>query len=197
MMMMLGFFGLIFELFSPGAIFPGVAGVIFLILAFYSMSSMPVNYAGIALIIFGIVLFLLEIKIISHGILAIGGTVSVLLGSMILFRSSPTENFVALSWSVIFSVTAVSALFFLFIITMGLRAQRLKPVSGGDAMIGKTAETVEELNPSGHVNIVGETWNAMSLSGKINENEKVIVKEIKGLTLYVEPIGGMALRIEK
>lgn len=186
--MMLGFYGLLFELFSPGAIFPGIAGVIFLILAFYSMSSMPVNYAGVALILFGIILFLLEIKIISHGLLAIGGIISVLLGSMILFRTSPTENFVVLSWSVIFSVTAVSALFFLFIVTMGLRAQRTKPVSGANALIGKMAETINTLDLSGQVTLMGETWNAVSLSKKINKNEKVIVKEIKGLTLYVEPV---------
>jgi len=184
-MMMLGFYGLLFELFSPGAIFPGIIGVICLILAFYSMSSMPVNYAGLALIIFGIILYLLEIKVISHGLLAIGGTISVLLGSMILFRSSPTENFVSLSWSVIISVTAVSTLFFLFLITMGLRAQRSKPVSGVNTLIGRTAETMGALDLQGHVKISGETWNAISLSGKINENEKVIVKEIKGLTLYV------------
>jgi membrane-bound serine protease (ClpP class) len=183
--MMLGFYGLLFELFSPGAIFPGIIGVICLILAFYSMSSMPVNYAGLALIIFGIILYLLEIKVISHGLLAIGGTISVLLGSMILFRTSPIENYVSLSWSVIISVTAFSALFFLFLITMGLRAQRAKPVSGSNALIGKTAETLGTLDLSGQVRLLGETWNAISLSGKINENEKVIIKEIKGLTLYV------------
>jgi len=186
--MMLGFYGLLFEFFSPGAIFPGIVGVICLILAFYSMSSMPVNYAGLALIIFGIILFLLEVKIISHGLLAIGGTISVLLGSMILFRTSPTQNFVTLSWSVILSVTAFSALFFAFIVTMGLRAQGSKPVSGGNALIGKTAETINSLDPSGQIKLMGETWNAISLSGKINENEKVIIKEIKGLTLYVQPI---------
>ena len=186
--MMLGFYGLLFEFFSPGAIFPGIIGVICLILAFYSMSSMPVNYAGLALIIFGIILFLLEVKIISHGLLAIGGTISVLLGSMILFRTSPTQNFVTLSWSVILSVTAFSALFFAFIVTMGLRAQGSKPVSGGNALIGKTAETINSLDPSGQIKLMRETWNAISLSGKINENEKVIIKEIKGLTLYVQSI---------
>lgn len=185
--MMLGFYGLLFELFSPGAIFPGIIGVICLILAFYSMSSMPVNYAGLALIIFGIILFLLEIKVISHGMLAVGGTISVLLGSMILFRSSPVENFVSLSWSVIFSVTAFSVLFFLFIVTMGLRAQRAKPVSGEHAMIGQTALTLTPLDPRGQVTLMGEIWNAVSLSQKINSNEKVIVKEVKELTLYVQP----------
>jgi len=190
--MMLGFYGLLFELFSPGAIFPGIIGVICLILAFYSMSSMPVNYAGLGLIIFGIILYLLEIKVISHGLLAIGGTISVLLGSMILFRTSSTQNFVALSWSVIISVTAFSALFFTFIITMGLRAQHANPVSGSSALIGKTAETINSLDLFGQVRFMGETWNAVSLAGKINENEKVIIKEIKGLTLYVQPINNSA-----
>ncbi|MGN6264211.1 MAG: NfeD family protein [Ginsengibacter sp.] len=185
--MMLGFYGLIFELFSPGAIFPGIIGVICLILAFYSMSSMPVNYAGLGLIIFGIILYLLEIKIVSHGLLAIGGTVSVLLGSMILFRTSPVENYVSLSWSVIISVTVFSALFFLFLITMGLKAQRSKPASGVNTMIGQTALTLGELDPAGQVSVLGEIWKAVSLSGKIPENEKVTVKEIKELTLYVEP----------
>ena len=184
-LMMLGFFGLLFELFSPGAIFPGIVGVICLILAFYAMSSMPVNYAGLALIVFGIILFLLEIKVISHGMLAIGGIISVLLGSMILFRDSPAENYVALSRSVIFSVTAVSTLFFAFIITLGLRAQRSRPVSGASVLLGKAAQTMEPLNPTGHVRVMGETWNATSLEGNIDENEKVIIKEIKGLTLYV------------
>ncbi len=190
--MMLGFYGLLFELFSPGAIFPGIVGVICLILAFYSMSSMPVNYAGLALIIFGIILYVLEIKVISHGLLAIGGTVSVLLGSMILFRTSPMQNFVSLSWSVIFSVTAVSVLFFLFLITMGVRAQRTKPVLGDSSMIGKIAVTTTDIDIQGQVRLMGETWNAISLSGKIAGNEKVIIKKIKGLTLYVQPLNGSA-----
>ncbi|HSN08347.1 MAG TPA: nodulation protein NfeD [Hanamia sp.] len=186
--MMLGFYGLLFELFSPGAIFPGIVGVICLILAFYSMSSMPVNYAGLALIVFGIILYLLEIKIISHGLLAIGGTISVLLGSMILFRTSPMQNFESLSWSVIFSVTGVTLLFFLFLITMGLRAQRTKPVLGDNSMLGKTAVTSTDIDIQGQVKFMGETWNAVSLEGKIRANEKVVIKEIKGLTLYVQPL---------
>lgn len=185
--MMLGFFGLMFELFNPGAIFPGIVGVICLILAFYSMSSMPVNYAGLALIVFGIILYLLEIKIVSHGMLAIGGTVSVLLGSLFLFRASPVDNFVSLSHTVIFSVTTVTALFFLFLVTMGLRAQRAKPVSGASTLIGQTAVTIGELDPTGQVSVAGEIWRAVSLSGAIKANENVIVKEIKDLTLYVEP----------
>ena len=187
-LMMLGFFGLLFELFNPGAIFPGIVGVICLVLAFYSMSSMPVNYAGVGLIVFGIVLFLLEIKIISHGMLAIGGIISVLLGSLILFRNSPAENFVSLSWLLVSVVTAVSGLFFLFLVVMGLRAQKAKPVSVQNNLIGKTAIALQHLNPDGQVMIMGENWRAVSLSGDIKENEEVTIKSIEGFTLFVEPL---------
>ncbi|MEO6220961.1 MAG: nodulation protein NfeD [Ginsengibacter sp.] len=187
-LMMLGFYGIMFELFNPGAILPGIAGVIFLIFAFYSMNSMPVNYAGLGLIIFGIILFLLEIKIISHGMLTIGGVVAVLLGSLILFRSSSTENFISVSRSLIFAVTAVTALFFLFIVRMGLKAQRSKSSSGLEVLIGKFGQTIEALDPLGSVRVNGEIWKAESLSGPINEHEKIVVKEIKNLTLYVEHI---------
>jgi membrane-bound serine protease (ClpP class) len=188
MLMMLGFLGIIFELFNPGAIFPGIVGVIALIFAFYSMSSLPVNYAGLSLIIFGIVLFVLEIKIISHGLLSIGGVISVLLGSLFLFRASPEENFISISWTVIFAVTAVTALFFLFIAGMGLKAQRSKPVIGMDTFIGKKGEAVNTLEPKGIIKVNGEIWNAISLSEKINAGEKIIVREIKNLTLYVEKV---------
>ncbi|HEY5408629.1 MAG TPA: nodulation protein NfeD [Ginsengibacter sp.] len=187
-LMMLGFFGLIFELFNPGAIFPGIAGVIFLVLAFYSMSSMPVNYAGLSLIIFGIVLFLLEIKIVSHGLLTIGGIISVLLGSMFLFRQTSTESVTAVSRSIIYTTTAITTLFFMFVVGMGLKAQRLKPVTGNNALIGMTGDALTLIDPSGMVKVNGETWKAIALAGKVNEGEKIIVKEIKDLTLYVEAV---------
>lgn len=186
LLMMLGFYGILFELFSPGAIFPGIAGVISLILGFYAMSMLPVNYAGIALIVFGIILFLLEIKITSHGLLTIGGIISVVIGSMILFRSSPLENIASLSWTVILSTTAVTALFFLFVVGMGLKTLKTKPVSGASAIIGQYAKTITPLDPDGLVKMRGETWKAISLSGSINKNEKVIIKELKGFTLYVD-----------
>ncbi len=187
-LMMLGFYGIMFEMFNPGALLPGIAGVIFLIFAFYAMNTMPVNYAGIGLIIFGIILFLLEIKIISHGMLTVGGVVSVLLGSLILFRTSSTENFVTLSRSLVFAVTAVTALFFLFVVGMGLKAQRAIPSSGVETLIGKFGETMELLQPTGRIRVAGEIWKAESLSGAISENEKIVVKGIKNLTLYVEQV---------
>lgn len=187
-LMMLGFFGLLFELFNPGAIFPGIVGVICLVLAFYSMSSMPVNYAGVGLIVFGIALFLLEVKVVSHGMLAVGGIISVLLGSLILFRDSPMENFVSLSWLLVSTVTAISGLFFLFLVVMGLKAQKAKPVSLQNNLVGRGALVVQRLNPEGQVVVLGENWRAVSVSGTIEANAKVIIKEVKGLTLFVSPV---------
>jgi membrane-bound serine protease (ClpP class) len=187
-LLLLGMYGLMFELYSPGAILPGIVGVISLILAFYSMHSLPINYAGLALIIFGIILFLLEIKIVSHGLLAIGGVISLLLGSMMLIRSGSSLEMVKISRGVIFAATAVSALFFLFVLGFGIRAQRLKVVTGPEAMIGDTGEVMDTLDLSGTVRVQGETWNAESLAGVIEKGKKVKIKEMKNLKLYVEPI---------
>ena len=118
-LMLLGFYGLLFELQNPGAILPGVVGGICLILAFLALSTLPVNYAGIALIVLAIAFFLAEVKVASHGLLATGGVVSLVLGSMILFQGEGAR----LSWSIIVGATGATALFFLFIVGKGLRAQ--------------------------------------------------------------------------
>ena len=187
-LLMLGLIGLLFELFNPGSIFPGIIGFISLVLAFYALNTLPVNYAGLALIVFGVVLMLLEIKIVSHGMLAIGGITSLLIGSLMLIRPDSTFDFVKISRTLIFSSVTVTACFFLFVIGMGLKAQRRKPVMGIESMLGETAETINSLNPAGKVRMQGEIWNAISVSGNINMGEKVRVKEIKNLTLFVEHI---------
>src|SRR5688572_11527925 len=187
-LLLLGMYGIMFELYNPGAILPGVVGVIALILAFYSMHTLPVNYAGLALIIFSIILFLLEIKIVSHGLLAIGGTISLLLGSMMLIRSDSSLEFVKISRWVIISATIVTALFFLFVIGVGLKAQRRKVFMGVGGMVGATGVSLNTLDPFGIVKVQGETWNAESLSGKISTGEKVVVKEMKNLKLFVEKL---------
>ena len=115
---LLGVYGVMFELYNPGAILPGIVGVISLILAFYSMHSLPINFAGLALIIFAIILFLLEIKIASHGLLAIGGIISLLLGSLMLIRASSSLEFVGISRTVIVAATGITALFFFFVICL-------------------------------------------------------------------------------
>jgi len=184
--LMLGMYGILFELYSPGAILPGVVGVIALILAFYSMHTLPINYAGLSLIIFAIILFLLEIKIVSHGMLASGAVISLLLGSMMLFKSNSSLEFVKISRAVIISSTAVTTLFFLTVIGMGLRAQRQKVVTGIEGLIGATGESLDTLEPTGTVMLQGEVWNAESIAGKIRKGEKVLVKEMRNLKLYVE-----------
>ena len=188
LMLMLGFFGILFELFNPGAILPGIIGVITLVLAFYSMRTLPVNYAGLALIIFGMLLLLLEIKIVSHGMLAIGGIASLLLGSMMLIKASSSLELAGISKLLIIVTTALVALLFLAVIGAGLKAQKRKPVTGLEAMIGLKGITLTDLVPDGRVKVQGEMWNASSVRGNINKGEEVRINAIKKFTLYVEKI---------
>ncbi len=183
---MLGIFGLLFELYNPGAILPGVVGVIALILAFYSLHTLPVNYAGLALIVFGIILFVLEIKIVSHGLLAVGGIIALLLGSVMLINTESSLEFASLSWSVILSTVLFTALFFIFAIGMGIRAQRKKPVTGVEGIVGEIGETLTELNPNGQVRVHGEIWNATSDQGVITPGSRVTVRRVKDLHLTVD-----------
>jgi membrane-bound serine protease (ClpP class) len=185
--LMLGFYGILFELYNPGAIFPGVIGVIGLILGFYSLHTLPLNYAGLALLVFGIILFLMEIKITSYGLLTIGGVISVLLGSMMLIRDDSSLQFARISNSVIITTTIVTALFFLFVIGAGLRAQKAKSVTGLEGFLGETGITLETLDPRGTVQVHGEIWSAESLKGKIEKGERVRITEMKSFKLYVEP----------
>jgi membrane-bound serine protease (ClpP class) len=188
LLMMLGFFGILFELYNPGAILPGIVGVIALVMAFYAMQSLPVNYAGLALIVFAIILFILEIKVVSHGLLAIGGVASMLLGSLMLIRTSSALEFARISRGVIISATLVTALFFLFVIGLGLKAQRRKVVTGREGLVGITGQSITALSPSGTVRVHGEIWNAESVSGNIAAGESVRIIEMKNLKLFVEPI---------
>jgi membrane-bound serine protease (ClpP class) len=187
MLLMLGFFGIMFELFNPGAILPGIVGVISLILSLYSMHTLPINYAGMALIFFALLLFVLEIKIMTHGILAIGGIISLLLGSMILINTS-TGEIGRISWSVIITITIITTLFFLFIIGLGIKAQKRKPVTGIEALIGETGESKDILNPEGMVFVHGELWRAESVSGEIKKGEKITVTGRSNFKLFVKAL---------
>lgn len=184
-LLMLGFYGLLFEIYSPGAIVPGIIGVIGLVLGLYSLNTLPVNYAGLALIIFGIILFLLEIKVTSYGLLTIGGILSLFLGSLMLIR---TDSLLQISRGLIIGFTIVSALFFLLIIGAGIRAQRRRPITGIEGFIGATGVTLEDLDPNGSVKVNGEIWQAESLSGKIEKGERVSVKSLKDFKAIVERI---------
>ena len=188
LLMMFGFFGILFELFNPGAILPGIAGVIALVFAFYAMHTLPVNYAGLALIVFGVVLLLLEIKVVSHGMLAIGGIVSLLLGSMMLIKASSPLELAGISRVLIIITTAITAALFSFVIGAGLKAQKRKSVTGVEAMIGLRGITLDELIPAGRVRVNGEMWNAVSTGENIHKGEAIKVNSINKFVLYVEKI---------
>jgi membrane-bound serine protease (ClpP class) len=187
-LMMIGFYGLLFELFNPGSIFPGIVGAISLILAFYSLNTLPVNYAGIGLIILAIVLFVLEIKIVSHGLLSIGGALSLFLGSIMLFKTGSFLERVIISRELIISIVAMTTLFFLFIIGAGLRAQKVKPSTGTAGLIGETGTSLSELTPKGQVFVHGEIWSAESIDGDICKGQNVVVDHIEDLNLKVKRI---------
>lgn len=185
---LIGLFGILFEFFNPGGILPGVAGGIALILSLYSMSILPVNYAGVVLIIFSIILFFLEIKIISHGILAIGGIISLFLGATMLIQTPDGAAYLDISMSIIITSVVVASVIFLLIIGIGLRAQANKVTTGEKAFVGKTGVTLSDLDPEGSMRIYGEIWKAESVSGKIEKGQKVIVEDIKEFKLYVKPV---------
>ena len=180
MLLMLGFYGILFELQNPGAILPGVVGGISLILAFLALSTLPVNSAGIALIALAVVFFVAEIKVASHGLLAAGGIISMLLGSMILFRGEGTQ----LSWGVIVGGTVVTATFFLLLVGAGLRARRRPVVTGPQALRRSRGRAIERLAPAGRIELRGELWNAVGESD-IEAGEVVEVTGADGLTLRV------------
>jgi membrane-bound serine protease (ClpP class) len=187
-LMMLGIYGLLFELNNPGLIFPGIVGVVSLLLAFYSMHTLPVNYAGLALIIFAIILFVLEIKIVSHGMLTIGGIISLILGSAMLIHSPSGLEVVEISWKVIGASVVMTVIFFGFLVGLGLKAQRRKPFSGQEGLQGEIGETVDQLGPDGTVRVHGELWKASSTTGKIAKGTKVRIVRVENLKLFVESI---------
>jgi len=183
--LMLGIYGIFFELSSPGAILPGVVGGIFLILAFYALQMLPVNYAGLALILFAIILFIAEIKVVSHGLLAVGGVISLFLGSIMLFQS-PVE-YMRVSLSVIIPAVMVSAAFFIFAVTKAINARLQKPTTGMEGLVGETGIATTSISQEGKVSIHGEFWNVIS-DQNIERGEKVQVIGVTNLKLKVKKI---------
>lgn len=184
-LLIIGIYGIMFELYNPGAIFPGVAGVICLILAFYSLHTLPVNYAGVALIIFAVILFLVEIKVVSHGLLTIGGVISLAFGSMMLIDPESKLEIVKISWQVILATVILTTAFFVFAIGFGIKAQSRKPTTGVEGIIGEEGEAITNLEPVGQIMVHGEHWTAESLEGNISKGTKVTVIQVSNLKLMV------------
>jgi membrane-bound serine protease (ClpP class) len=184
-LLMLGIYGVFFELSTPGAILPGVVGGIFLILAFYALQMLPISFAGLALILFAIILFIAEIKVVSHGLLAVGGVISLFLGSLMLIES-PAE-YMRVSLTVIIPAVLVSAAFFIFAVTMAIRARLKKPTTGMEGLIGEEGIATTSISPEGKVSIHGEFWNAIS-DQSIERGEKVQAFGVANLKLKVKKI---------
>lgn len=183
MLMLLGFYGIFFELTNPGAIFPGVMGGICLILAFYAFQTLPVNYAGVLLIILALILFILEIKITSHGVLTIGGMIAMVIGSLMLFESP--GPFMRLSLYLIVPAVGATALFFTVVLGLAYRAYRQKPVSGQEGLVGTEGTALSEISADGGmVSLHGEYWSATA-DETIAKGEKVTVQAVTGLKLKV------------
>jgi len=185
-LLMLGIYGIFFELSTPGAILPGVVGGIFLILAFYALQMLPINFAGLALILFAIILFIAEIKVVSHGLLSVGGVISLFLGSLMLIEN-PTE-YMRISLSVIIPAVLVSAAFFTFAVTKAIKARLTKPTTGMEGLIGEIGTVSTPIALEGKVAIHGEFWNAIS-DQRIEAGEKAQVIGVVNLKLKVRKIG--------
>ena len=182
-LMMLGMLGLFFELSTPGVILPGVVGGISLILAFFAFQSLPISYAGLLLILFGVVLLIAEVKVTSHGVLAVGGVVAMLLGSLMLFDTPTAE--LRVSWWVILPTVGVTAAVFAVALAAGLRALARRPITGAAGMVGGTGVARSALDPAGEVSVQGELWRAVAEDGPIAIGETVRVTAVDGLTLKV------------
>jgi membrane-bound serine protease (ClpP class) len=184
LLLTLGTLGLTIELWSPGAVLPGVAGGICLLLAFFAFQVLPVSYAGVLLILFGLGLLVLEVKVTSYGLLGVGGVVSLLLGSMMLIDSPLPELQIGLR--LIIPVTLGIAGILLFLVTLAVNAQRTQPVTGASAMLHELGYALTAIDPggTGHVRTHGEIWTA-SANERIEAGAPVRVTAVEGLRLRV------------
>jgi len=182
-LMMVGMLGIFFELSNPGVVLPGVIGGISLILAFFAFQSLPINWAGLLLILFGVALLIAEIKIASHGVLTIGGVVSMVLGSFMLYEA-PEAGF-RVSWTVILPTVGASAGLVVWAVSAGVRAMMRPPTTGAAGMIGQHAVVRAALDPEGQVQLDGELWRAVAEDAPVPAGETVRVIGVDGLTLRV------------
>jgi len=181
-LLLIGIYGLIFEFSNPGAIVPGTIGAIALLLALYAFQLLPINYAGMALILLGIALMVAEAFEPSFGVLGIGGIIAFVFGSIILMDTSAPGFDIDLS--IIIAFTAISALLLIFIVGMALKARRKPVVSGLEELIGAKATVLADFDVQGPVLIHSETWQAISHC-RLSKGQKVVVTGIDGLTLQV------------
>jgi len=184
-LIMLGTYGLIYELANPLSIFPGVVGGICIILAFFALGTLPVNYAGLALIVFAFLLFIIELKAPTHGILTAGGIISLILGSIFLFNADTPHYRV--SPLLIGAVVIITLVFFLVILGFVLKTFKKQVTTGREGFIGMKGTVKTPLEPQGRIMVRGELWTAVTTGKYLKKGDEVVIKKIEGLKLYVEP----------
>ena len=183
LLMLVAIHGIIGEISNPGAILPGVVGAIALILALYMSAILPVNIAGLALILLAVAMFIIDVYASTHGVLTVGGIIAFFLGSIMLFNRAPGFG---LSLSVIIPATVLTAIFFIVVVGAGLRAQLLPARTGREGMLGKSAMAISDINSDGgRVFVEGESWSAVC-DEPIPQGRPVKIISINGLTLRVK-----------
>jgi membrane-bound serine protease (ClpP class) len=188
LLLSLGSIAMFYEIVAPGHIFPGVFGAIALIIAFFSLSVLPFNWAGLALILVAFILFALELFVTSHGILGIGGVVALVLGGLLLTSGNPPE-FQVSKW-LIYSLAAGIGAFFLFVVTSIIRVRRM-PAVVTTTLVGRQAVARSPLDPTGMVFLDGEYWSATAEEGRVEPGEQVVVTGMHGLRLTVSKQKGV------
>ena len=183
----LGTMGLFFELSNPGSLFPGTIGAICLLLGFYALGTLPVNWAGLLLMGLALLLFVVDLFAPTHGILTIGGLVAFLLGSLMLFNVPEAAPWLNLSLWTILAVTGMMAAFFLVVARLVARSMKQRPAVGREALIGQVGRARTALSPDGMVWVDGALWNATVEGGAVAAGERVQVVEVDGLHLRVRP----------
>jgi membrane-bound serine protease (ClpP class) len=180
----LGVLGIIFELQNPTGMVAGIVGVILLLLGLFALGMLPVNWVGVALVFFGLALFISELFLPTYGVLGVGGIVALVLGTMMMFQS--TAPGLAPSWPLMFTIALSMTILLVTALTFGLRAQRLRPTTGREELVGRTAVARSDLAPEGMVFVDGELWSAQSSDAQpIPVGDHVTVERVEGLKLVV------------
>jgi membrane-bound serine protease (ClpP class) len=185
-LMMIGLAGLYFELAHPGVVLPGVVGALCLLLAFFAFQTLPINFIGILLILLAFILFILEFKVTSYGLLSLGGVISLLLGSMMLFRQG--DMGIGISWSVLIPTVLVISIFFITVAGLVFRMHFRRSVAGAQGMVGERGVAYTSLAPEGQVFVHGEYWQAVSQE-PIAPGEPIEVVQVANLKLLVRKAG--------
>jgi membrane-bound serine protease (ClpP class) len=183
LLLIIGFYGIFFELANPGYVLPGIVGFIAIILALYAFQLLPISYAGLALVIVGIGFILSELYFTSYGILGIGGIVAFVVGSVLLLDIEGH----AIPWGIILGMSTVTVIFFLILLRLVLKVRRQNVVSGLEALVGQIAIVQLDFKGEGRVKVGGELWKANS-AVSVKRGQRVKIVSVKGLELYVEAL---------